>query len=50
LPPYELDNVIGRTLRHPLAEGAGFTFDDLEELTPGTLEPAGVAVRADDER
>jgi N-acetylneuraminate synthase/sialic acid synthase len=32
LPPYELDAVIGRTLRHPLAEDAAFTFDDLEEL------------------
>jgi len=37
LPPYELDAVIGRTLRHPLAEDAAFTFDDLEEL----LAPAG---------
>ena len=32
LPPYELDVVIGRTLRHPVAEDAAFTFDDLEEL------------------
>jgi sialic acid synthase len=50
LPPYELDNVIGRTLRHPLAEDGAFTFDDLEELLPGTLEPAGAPLRADDER
>jgi sialic acid synthase len=32
LPPYELDAVIGRTLRHPVAEDGAFTFDDLEEL------------------
>ena len=50
LPPFELDAVIGRTLRHPLAEDAAFTFDDLEELLPGTLEPAGAPRRADDER
>src|SRR3954451_2984772 len=31
LPPYELDVVIGRTLRHPIAEDSAFTFDDLEE-------------------
>ncbi len=50
LPPYELDAVIGRTLRHPLAEDAALTFDDLEELLPGTLEPARVPAHADDER
>jgi sialic acid synthase len=50
LPPYELDALIGRTLRHPIAEDAAFTFDDLEELLPGTLEPAGAPRRADDER
>jgi sialic acid synthase len=50
LPPYELDAVIGRTLRHPLAEDAAFTFDDLEELLPGTLEPVGAPQRADNER
>jgi sialic acid synthase len=49
LPPYELDAVIGRTLRHPVAEDAAFTFDDLEELLPGVLEPAGAQSRADDE-
>ena len=32
LPPYELDSVIGRTLRHPVAEDSAFTFDDLEEV------------------
>jgi sialic acid synthase len=32
LPPYELDAVIGRTLRHPVSEDGAFTFDDLEEV------------------
>jgi sialic acid synthase len=49
LPPYELEAVIGHTLRHPVAEDAAFTFDDLEELIPQTLEPAGAPLRADDE-
>jgi sialic acid synthase len=48
LPPYELDAVIGRTLRHPVAEDAAFSFDDLEELIPGTA--TGASVRAADER
>ena len=41
--------MIGRTLRHPVAEDAALTFDDLEELIPGTptsLRPR----RAADER
>jgi N-acetylneuraminate synthase/sialic acid synthase len=50
LPPYELDAVIGRTLRHPIGEDGAFTFDDLEELLPRVLEPAGAPPRADDER
>jgi sialic acid synthase len=50
LPPYELDNVIGRTLRHPLGEDAALTFEHLEEPLPVMLEPAGTRVRADDER
>ena len=40
--------MIGRTLRHPVAEDAAFTFDDLEELIPAT--PTGASVRAADER
>jgi sialic acid synthase len=43
LPPYELDAVIGRTLRHPLAEDAAFTFDDLEELRAPAGSDAGEA-------
>ena len=48
LPPYELDAVIGRTLRHPLNEDDELTFEHLEELAE-SLEPAGVSLRADDE-
>jgi sialic acid synthase len=53
LPPYELDAVIGRTLRHPLGEDDTLTFEHLEELLPGTaapFEPAGASLRGDDER
>ena len=31
LPPYELDRVIGRTLRHPVNEDSALTFELLEE-------------------
>jgi N-acetylneuraminate synthase/sialic acid synthase len=57
LRPYELDAVIGRTLRHPLSEDDTLTFDHLEELIPGAPAPGGLAGRepaaaslADDER
>jgi sialic acid synthase len=50
LPPYELDNVVGRTLRQPIGEDAALTFEHLEELLPGSLEPAGAPLHADDER
>jgi len=50
LPPYELENVLGRTLRHPLGEDAALTFEHLEEMLPGPLEPAGAPLSADDER
>jgi N-acetylneuraminate synthase/sialic acid synthase len=48
LPPYELDNVIGRTLRHPVTEDAPLTFEHLEELIPGAFESAGAPLSADD--
>ncbi len=48
LPPYELESVIGRTLRHPISEDAALTFEHLEELLPITLEPAGASVRSDE--
>jgi sialic acid synthase len=50
LPPYELENVIGRILRHPLGEDVALTFEHLEELLPDALEPAGVPLRGGDER
>jgi N-acetylneuraminate synthase/sialic acid synthase len=49
LPPYELDAVIGRTLRHPIAEDAAFTFDDLEELLFAPVEATPASARADDD-
>ena len=35
LPPYELDRLVGRTLRHPVSEDQALTFELLEELLPG---------------
>ncbi len=35
LPPYELDRLIGRTLRHPVDEDQALTFEMLEEPLPG---------------
>jgi sialic acid synthase len=34
LPPYELDRVVGRILRHPVNEDAALTFELLEEMVP----------------
>jgi sialic acid synthase len=34
LPPYELDRVVGRTLRHPVSTDTSLTFELLEELLP----------------
>jgi N-acetylneuraminate synthase/sialic acid synthase len=41
LPPYELDRVVGRTLRHPVPEDAALTFELLEET------PVASSSRAD---
>jgi sialic acid synthase len=38
LPPYELDKLVGRTLRHPVAADTPLTFELLEEQIP-TVEP-----------
>jgi sialic acid synthase len=38
LPPYELDRLIGRTLRHPVREDSALTFELLEELLPEVAE------------
>jgi sialic acid synthase len=47
LPPYELDRVLGRTLRHPVAADSSLTFELLEEeLPPVGRTPAAVG-RAD---
>jgi N-acetylneuraminate synthase/sialic acid synthase len=43
LPPYELDRIVGRTLRHPVAVDTALTFELLEE----ELLPEAVALRAD---
>jgi sialic acid synthase len=40
LPPYELDRVLGRTLRHPVGEDTGLTFELLEERVPELMEEA----------
>ena len=38
LPPYELDRLVGRTLRHPVREDSALTFELLEELLPEVAE------------
>jgi N-acetylneuraminate synthase/sialic acid synthase len=48
IPPYELESVIGRTLRHPLAEDAALMLEHLEEPLPDPLVPAGEPVSVDD--
>jgi N-acetylneuraminate synthase/sialic acid synthase len=40
LPPYELDRLIGRTLRHPVSRDSALTFEVLEELFPFAEEPS----------
>jgi N-acetylneuraminate synthase/sialic acid synthase len=47
MPPYELDRVIGRTLRHPLVEEMALTFEVLEEQVPELEEALS---RSADER
>ena len=46
LPPYELDRVVGRTLRHPISTDTSLTFEVLEELLP-EAEAAAAAGRVD---
>jgi len=45
LPPYELDALIGRVLRHPVTTDTAFTFELLEEVIPELEVPV-----ASDER
>jgi N-acetylneuraminate synthase/sialic acid synthase len=40
LPPYELERVVGRTLRHPMVEEMALTFELLEERVPELIEEA----------
>jgi N-acetylneuraminate synthase/sialic acid synthase len=40
VPPYELDRFVGRTLRHPVVEEMGLTFELLEEVVPELMEEA----------
>ena len=48
LPPYELDRIVGRTLRHPLGRDMPFKYEDLEEeLLPAVSEHVGGAVGDD---
>jgi N-acetylneuraminate synthase/sialic acid synthase len=47
LPPYELDQIVGRTLRHPVQADGPLTFELLDELAP-QAEPHAVASRGAD--
>jgi sialic acid synthase len=47
LPPYELDRIVGRTLRHPVSEDMPLRFEDLEEQVLPVSE--GVASVAGDD-
>ncbi|HZO61923.1 MAG TPA: N-acetylneuraminate synthase family protein, partial [Gaiellaceae bacterium] len=40
LPPYELETVIGRTLRHPISADGAVTLDDLDEVLYPPEQPA----------
>ena len=46
LAPYELDRVLGRTLRRPVAADEALTFELLDELIPQLEEALSVEVRA----
>ena len=48
LPPYELERLIGRTLRHPVVQDAALSFEVLEEPLPESLATAQAGAR--DER
>jgi N-acetylneuraminate synthase/sialic acid synthase len=46
LPPYELDNIVGRALRQPVDEETAFTFEMLEESAPAMATSSNGAVNA----
>jgi len=48
LPPYELDRLVGRTLRHPVAEEMALTFEIFDGLESASMEEA--LARTSDER
>ena len=45
LPPYELERVLGRRLRRPLAFEDSVTFEDLEPVEEPVAVPGGAAER-----
>ncbi len=47
LPPYELDRIVGRTLRHPVSEDMPLRFEDLEEQVSRLSEPVASAAGDD---
>jgi N-acetylneuraminate synthase/sialic acid synthase len=46
LPPYELERILGRTLRHPVQEDTALTFELLEEMLPEAAERMASGARA----
>jgi sialic acid synthase len=47
LPPYELERIVGRTLRHPVQADGALTFELLDELPP-QAQPHAVASHGSD--
>ncbi|MGI8420923.1 MAG: N-acetylneuraminate synthase family protein [Gaiellaceae bacterium] len=48
LPPYELDLVVGRTLRRPVAEDTSLTFEVLHDPAPDDVERHAVPAAHDE--
>ena len=47
LPPYEVDSIVGRTLRHPVSGDMPLRLEDLEEQSLPTHEPVASAAGDD---
>jgi N-acetylneuraminate synthase/sialic acid synthase len=45
LPPYELDRVVGRTLKTPMVADEALTFDFLDEVIPQLEEALSTEIR-----
>ena len=45
LPPYELDRVVGRTLKKPMVRDETLTFEHLDELIPQFEEALSTEIR-----